>query len=180
MVARHISKVMSIIGSFYIAQARTRAYSIKIFMDGRWSMADTKKDSILPIFELVFLILGSGFLIFSFYIFPYIVFDVNYEVPHFVVWLEYWYQMHSDFNSFTAIFLPLFVLSLICFFVARRINRFIETNEKHREPDELTPAERFFSKPHSIFRLVVILVFAYFILFAVAQVIDQILENIFT
>lgn len=143
-------------------------------------MATTKKDSILPILELVFLILGSGFLIFSFYIFPYIVFQVNYEVPHFVVWLEYWYQLHSGVNSFTAIFLPFFLLSLVCFFVARRVNRSLETTEKHREPDELTPAERFLSKPHSIFRLIIILAFAYFILFGIAQVIDQILESVFT
>ncbi len=142
-------------------------------------MAD-RKDSILPIFELVFLILGSGFLIFSFYIFPYIVFQVNYEVPHFVVWLEYWYQTQRGFNAFTVIFLPFFVLSLICFFVARRINRSLEGSEKHREPGELTPAERFFNKPHSIFRLFIILIFAYFILYTVAQVIDQILESIFT
>src|SRR5574337_239079 len=100
-------------------------------LQGAHKIAMNKKDSMFPIHELVFLILGSGFLIFSFYIFPYIVFQVNYEVPHFVVWLEYWYQLHSGFNSFTAIFLPFFILSVVCFFVATRVNRSLEGSEKH-------------------------------------------------
>lgn len=136
-------------------------------------MTEQKKDSILVILELVFLTLGCAFLFFCFYILPRILFDMNYEVPHFVIWLEFWYQKHHGLGAFAVVFMPFLLVSLGCFYIARLIERRLEEKRRALPPDEISDAERFFSQPDSILKLVIILTMIFIFLYVLGRLIDR-------
>ena len=71
--------------------------------------------------------------VFTCYIIPYTVFNANYDVPEFIVIVSYWYssvQGLSGFRLGATIILPYLLSATILAFIAQRLTKKVENQEK--------------------------------------------------
>lgn len=142
-------------------------------------MSTNRKIYFLSLAELFCLFLGAAAFFFSFYILPRILFSIDYEVPGFVILLEVWYQQNYNIHRFFAIYLPFLLTSFVFFYLARLLNRQLESMEQHLPPDELSAAEKFLGAPNSLLKIAVALVFVTALLVLIAWGLDYFLAALF-
>src|SRR5262245_32475449 len=78
---------------------------------------------------LILEITGLFLLAFSIYLIPYVLFDVTYTVPEFVVSLAWWLDRHQHTSILMyalVIFLPPFLMGLLCLFESKQLTARIE------------------------------------------------------
>lgn len=88
-----------------------------------------------PEFNLIYItclimeVVGLCLLAFSIYLIPYVLFDVVYTVPSFVIAIAWWLDMHQHASIWMyglVIFFPPFLGGLLCLFESRQLTARIE------------------------------------------------------
>lgn len=83
---------------------------------------------------------GFGLLIFTLYLVPYVLFDLQYDVPEFVIHLLYWYRVKHELAGmglFLAVFMPFVAVGLLLLFIGRSVTHSLEKQQEH-ELEEIT------------------------------------------
>ena len=81
---------------------------------------------------LIAMVLSISLFVFTLYIFPYIAFGAVYDVPEFIVIVNYWYsvvQGLSGIRLVATIILPYLLSSAILGLIAKRLTRRVEGKE---------------------------------------------------
>jgi hypothetical protein len=83
-------------------------------------------------FGVICLCLATGLFAFVLYVLPHVLFNLNYEVPEFVVRLTYYYQAHHGLDGLMHVFMvvfPVILAGLAFLFIANYVTHIIEHDE---------------------------------------------------
>lgn len=88
-------------------------------------------------------IIGLSLLVFAMYLIPYLLFSIIYAVPSFIIDIIWWLDINGDGSPLmymAVIFLPLFLVGLLCLFESKRLTERIEQSILGK--DELSLAKQ--------------------------------------